>query len=815
MTTNDPKNNLLDFERLSEYDTKVKQRQNASINIHNSSIIAHDDIRELISDLTTRLNAIADSEDIDLDQLSEIVAYIKNNRDLIDEVTTSKVNISDIIDTLTSTAINKPLSAKQGKELKSLIDSLTIVVNDKANSNTLSSHTNNTIMHITSEERTNWNDANSKKHTHSNNSVLDGITSNLITAWNNAVTHISDTVKHITSDERTLWNTVSNKVDKATGKGLSTNDLTNALKSNYDTAYTHSQSTHAPSNAQKNVQSDWNATSGDAFIKNKPTIPTKISQLENDSGYKTTDNNTTYTLTQDQSDGHKIIFTPSTGDPTMIIIPDNNTVYTHPTTSGNKHIPIGGKSGQILEWESDGKAKWVDYKSGGNADTLDGYDSTYFAKSELQDDMLSDIELLKENKLNKNGDSKNNTVSFTSYDSTEQSATWRNVTLLSSGESHSSIISKVSEMFNNIRYMWQTFNTYFYSNAVDHNRMSTDISELNSSLGEKANSDHAHNYAGSSTSGGDANNSLKLSGYSASTAATANTIGMRDANGFFWAKYFNQSSGAESMNTSSYVMYANSDGYLRKGTLASARTALGLGNYLPLTGGVMTGQLTLNTCNLYCNNIRYSDNIFVCSQNSNAAMDSKGAYRFSSDRLLPGVDNTCYLGQTTYRWKQLFAGTSTISTSDRNYKQDIQPLSDIHKELFMRLLPVSYTFIDGTSGRTHIGFVSQDVEDAMLELGLSSLDFAGFCKDLKTKFIQKKVLITDEIGNAILDENGNEQYNLFEDEIPDLDENGNEQYIYSLRYSEFIALNTYMLQNTINDVKNLKEELEKVKDKIK
>ena len=43
------------------------------------------------------------------------------------------------------------------------------------------------------------------------------------------------------------------KVDKADGKGLSTNDLTNELKSNYDKAYTHSQSAHAPSNAQANV----------------------------------------------------------------------------------------------------------------------------------------------------------------------------------------------------------------------------------------------------------------------------------------------------------------------------------------------------------------------------------------------------------------------------------------------------------------------------------------------------------------------------------------------------------------------------------
>ena len=44
----------------------------------------------------------------------------------------------------------------------------------------------------------------------------------------------------------------SNFVKKEAGKGLSTNDLTNALKSNYDTAYAHSQAAHAPSTAQKN-----------------------------------------------------------------------------------------------------------------------------------------------------------------------------------------------------------------------------------------------------------------------------------------------------------------------------------------------------------------------------------------------------------------------------------------------------------------------------------------------------------------------------------------------------------------------------------
>ena len=32
--------------------------------------------------------------------------------------------------------------------------------------------------------------------------------------------------------------------------------------------------------------------------------------------------------------------------------------YVHPTTSGNKHIPSGGSSGQILRWSSDGTAVW-------------------------------------------------------------------------------------------------------------------------------------------------------------------------------------------------------------------------------------------------------------------------------------------------------------------------------------------------------------------------------------------------------------------------------------------------------------------------
>ncbi len=57
-----------------------------------------------------------------------------------------------------------------------------------------------------------------------------------------------------------------------------TNDLTDTLKGNYDTAYAHSQQAHAPSNAEANVQSDWNQTDtgADDYIKNKPVIPSSV-----------------------------------------------------------------------------------------------------------------------------------------------------------------------------------------------------------------------------------------------------------------------------------------------------------------------------------------------------------------------------------------------------------------------------------------------------------------------------------------------------------------------------------------------------------
>ncbi len=84
---------------------------------------------------------------------------------------------------------------------------------------------------------------NSKQHTHNNKTVLDGITSALITAWN----------------------TVTNKVDKVAGKGLSSNDYTTEEKNKLN---------RIEPGANVNVQADWNVsdTTSDAYIKNKPNL---------------------------------------------------------------------------------------------------------------------------------------------------------------------------------------------------------------------------------------------------------------------------------------------------------------------------------------------------------------------------------------------------------------------------------------------------------------------------------------------------------------------------------------------------------------
>ena len=98
----------------------------SAVSTHNTNTDAHNDIRLLIFELTARFNALANSDDETLDQAAEFVAYMKANRDLIEQITTGKVSTTDIVNNLTTNVGNKPLSAAQGVALKALIDAISV-----------------------------------------------------------------------------------------------------------------------------------------------------------------------------------------------------------------------------------------------------------------------------------------------------------------------------------------------------------------------------------------------------------------------------------------------------------------------------------------------------------------------------------------------------------------------------------------------------------------------------------------------------------------------------------------------------------------
>ena len=137
----------------------------------------------------------------------------------------------------------------------------------------------------------------------------------------------------------------------------------------------------------------------------------------------------------------------------------------------------------------------------------------------------------------------------------------------------------------------------------------------------------------------------------------------------------------------------------------------------------------------------------------------------------------------SYRWGQIYSTSSSISTSDRTLKNTIQS-SDLGLDFIKKLNPVSYKFNDGTSGRTHYGLISQDVETVLTSLGKTGVDFGGFCKDKNTRVETKP----DENGEMI---------------DVQIEEEGD---TYSLRYEEFIGPLVKAIQELTTKIETLEQE---------
>lgn len=92
------------------------------------------------------------------------------------------------------------------------------------------------------------------------------------------------------------------------------------------------------------------------------------------------------------------------------------------------------------------------------------------------------VKYVKAEYLTTTGDTKDNVTTFQSSDTTDALATaWTSVTKLNSGESHSSIFAKMSQMFKNIRYLYKMLGTTDIS-QIGGGNVTGAIASLNTSL---------------------------------------------------------------------------------------------------------------------------------------------------------------------------------------------------------------------------------------------------------------------------------------------------------------------------------------------
>lgn len=148
----------------------------------------------------------------------------------------------------------------------------------------------------------------------------------------------------------------------------------------------------------------------------------------------------------------------------------------------------------------------------------------------------------------------------------------------------------------------------------------------------------------------------------------------------------------------------------------------------------------------------------------------------------PNSNGRVTLGIASNRFFRLYQSQGSIDTSDERKKHNILPIKDnyVYEKLFNSLIPKTYCMNNDDiveNSKVHIGFIAQDIAKTLSSLNLNE------------------------------NETGLIDYACW------TDENGNQKDEYGLCYSEFIALNTHMIQKTILRVDNHDKELQYLRNK--
>lgn len=192
--------------------------------------------------------------------------------------------------------------------------------------------------------------------------------------------------------------------------------------------------------------------------------------------------------------------------------------------------------------------------------------------------------------------------------------------------------------------------------------------------------------------------------------------------------------------------YFNINGLYAPRVVADAISTDEINGGTPITSENI-GSQTVSSAS-YAYNSSVAESAQVLRSESNIFQQ---VYINSYGNFVPLQSGTMRCGGSQGKWSEVWAENGTIQTSDRNLKHDIEDIDERYVEFITKLMPKRFKMNSGTSGRYHMGFIAQDVEDLLTECGIESIEFAGLIKDVYK------------------------------------DDDGNDVEYYALRYSEFIA----------------------------
>lgn len=263
-----------------------------------------------------------------------------------------------------------------------------------------------------------------------------------------------------------------------------------------------------------------------------------------------------------------------------------------------------------------------------------------------------------------------------------------------------------------------TFNhfTYFASNA--HFLVNTIISNNTGMRGQNADgTDTIWVAAVNSTNEvilGDLDYTTYIQGASILLGTGSSTVTVRSNLGLSGSLQLNNGYGVQVKNAAGsncYLLSMNSSNQVSVGNL----------DYPMFLRGT---SVTVNTGNLILANGS------VCVQNGYGVQgkDTSGTSVYilsvnSSNQVSVGTSSLpLYLrGSGVY----LSSSGATV-TSDRRKKHSIEELGDAYEAMLDKLTPVRFKYNDGTSDRFHVGYIAQDVKEALEGVGLTTQDFGGF-----------------------------------------------------------------------------------------